>query len=313
MSPQNVLIDTDPAITLFGADVDDALAIFLALNSDELIVDGITTVFGNTHLNNSYRIAKEILKVAARPDIPVFKGAYNASWLGIRTPAVNFLINHIMEHPGEIILITLAPLTNIASAFLLEPRLAENLKAMVVMGGFLPSNFRNFLLQAEFNFSGDPHATQIVLDQKNETTIVGLDVTTQVKFKDAQYNALYRKKTDITQYLIKHLKSWLTLNKILQGGFNPHDPIAVAYLIQKNLFKQVKTSLNVNVSKKSRKMPHLITKKYTHPLIRLISNLIYRNGRVEAISSSKNANRIKFCTSIDESGFLKLLINRLTL
>ncbi len=131
-----MLIDTDPAITIFGADVDDALAIFLALNSDEIEVDGITNVFGNTNVNNTHRIAQEILSVANRTDIPVFKGAYNATWLGVRNPAVQFLIDHVMAHPGEITLITLAPLTNVATAFLLEPRLAENLKALLMMGGF---------------------------------------------------------------------------------------------------------------------------------------------------------------------------------
>lgn len=309
-----VLIDTDPAISVFGADVDDALAIFLALNSDELEVDGLTTVFGNTDVNNTYRIGKELLSVANRNDIPIKKGAYNASWLGIRTPAVNFLIKHVMEHPGEITLITLAPLTNIATAILLEPCFIENLKSLLMMGGlFFPSNQRFPILHSEFNFSRDPKATQIVLSQDIENIIIGLNLTTQVLFKDAHFSALASKKTNITNYLTKHIKSWLILNKLLMGGFNPHDPLCVAYLLNQNLYKTIKVSVEVEVHEQRRK-PEFIDKRYSNSLLTLIPSLLGKNGslKVTIPPSDSKKNKITVCTRIHKEGFLKLLIDRLS-
>ncbi|NVM53048.1 MAG: nucleoside hydrolase [Candidatus Helarchaeota archaeon] len=309
-----VLIDTDPAIGIFRADVDDGLAILLALNSEKIEVDGITAVYGNTNVNNTYRIAKELLEVAKHTDIPVYKGAYNATWLGVRTPAVQFLIDHIMEHPGEITLITLAPLTNVATAFLLEPKLAENLKALLMMGGyFFPSNFKIPFLRAEFNFSRDTQATKIILNQDVDTTIVGIDVTTQVKFRDAHYAALQLANTPITDYLTKHIKFWLMLNKIVMGGFNPHDPICVAYLIQKSLFKYVKASVDVFVAKPKEKPEH-VHKHYPTNLLQFIPSLFTRDGQLTTTipPSDPRTNKIKVCTRVNEKAFLQLLISELS-
>ena len=309
-----ILIDTDPAISIFGADVDDALAIFLALNSDELEVEGLTAVFGNTDVNNTYRIGKEILSVANRTDIPLKKGAYNSSWLGVRTPAVKFLINHVMEHPGEITLVTLAPLTNIATAILLEPKFSENLKSILMMGGlFFPSNQRFPVLQSEFNFSRDPEATQIVLAQDIENTIIGLDLTTQVLFKDVNFSALAQRNTRITKYLTKHIKSWLFLNKLLMGGFNPHDPLCVAYLLKKSLYKTIKASVEVRILKQ-RKKSEFIHKKYSNSLLSLIPSLLTKNGslKVTIPPADSRKNKVTVCTSIDKENFLKLLLERLS-
>ncbi|MHA1131109.1 MAG: nucleoside hydrolase [Candidatus Helarchaeota archaeon] len=313
MKTNPVLIDTDPAISIFGADVDDALAIFLALNSDKLEVAGITTVFGNTDQNNAYRIAKELLSIAGRSKIPVLKGAYNASWLGIRTPAAQFLIDQIMEHPNEITLITLAPLTNVATAFILEPRVAENLKRMVMMGGlFFPSVSKIRLIQSEFNFSKDALATRHVLAQDIDTTVVGLDLTSQVLFTDAHYNILRQAQTPISNYLTKHLKSWLLINKLLLGrGFAPHDPIAMAYLLQKNLFKTIKTSIEVHVSQVK---PKRLTTRYSNSLFSALSTMLSKNGqtKVKVPTSNNRKNKIKVCWKVKEQAFLKLLLTQLT-
>ncbi len=315
--PLPVLIDTDPAIGIFGADVDDALAIILALNSDELEVDGITAVFGNSDITNTYRIANEVVRVAQRTNIPVYKGAYNDTWLGVRTPAVQFLIDHIMDHPGEITLIALGPLTNIATTFLLEPRLAENLKSLLIMGGlFFHSNFGYSFIQSDFNFNRDGLAARIVLDQDIDTTLIGLDVTVRVFFKDLHYVALQQVKTPITNYLSKHLKSWLILNKIISGGkgFNPHDPITVAYLLKKNLYSFTKASLKVYVSKQKQNLPTLAHKRYSNSLLDLIPNLLSKEGHLTVTIPPDDfrTHKFKICTRVNESEFLKLLIHRLT-
>lgn len=312
-----VLIDTDPAIGLPISDVDDGLAIFLALNSDELEVDGITAVFGNTNVDNTYRIAKEVLSVAKRTDIPVYKGAYNKTWMGVRSRAVQFLIDHIMEHPGEITLVGLGPLTNIATAFYLEPRLAENLKSLLLMGGiFSQMKFPASLIQSDFNFNQDGLATRIVLDQDVDTTLVGIDTTAQVFFSDLHYVALQRAKTPITEYLTKSLKSWLIFQKVvfLGKGFNPHDPITMAVLLNKNLYTFEEASLDVYISKRKAKLPRYAHKRHSNSLPYLIPNMLSKEGKLTVTIPPNDSRKHKFkiCRKVNANGFLKLLVKRLS-
>ena len=150
-------------------------------------------------------------------------------------------------------IIALGPLTNIATAINQQPEIIDDLNRLVIMGGVIfpekiPLGYP--LVTTEFNASKDPSAVKIVFSQELDTTLVGLDVTTQVKFKDIHYVALKQANTPITRYLKKHVKSWLIFNKLLMGGFHPHDPIAIAYLLNKSLFKTVKLGLDIEVKLK---------------------------------------------------------------
>lgn len=234
MKSERILIDADPAISISRCDIDDGLAIFMALNSPELDVEGITTVFGNSSLENVTQVANDILKVANRQDIPVSKGAYNKKWLGIKTKATEFLINHISEIPNQITLVALGPLTNVATIIKQKPEIIDDLKQLLIMGGLVyPERLKIRFIKTELNVSNDGLAANIVFSQPIETTLVGLEVTTQVFFKDIHYIAIKNANTEITKYLAKHIKPWLTLNKLIMKGFNPHDPIALAYLLKK--------------------------------------------------------------------------------
>ncbi|HEY5868785.1 MAG TPA: nucleoside hydrolase [Candidatus Tectomicrobia bacterium] len=150
---KRVIIDTDPGI-------DDTAAIFLALASPELRVEALTTVYGNGTITDCTRNALIVLETAGRSDIPVYQGAgkplmaapnYGSSVHGgdalgevgvsppVGTPqaghAVYELVERVMASPGEITLLALGPLTNVALALSLEPRLASALAELVVMGG----------------------------------------------------------------------------------------------------------------------------------------------------------------------------------
>ncbi|MHA1380756.1 MAG: nucleoside hydrolase [Candidatus Helarchaeota archaeon] len=309
-----ILIDTDPAISIPFCDVDDGLALFLALNSPELDIEGITTTFGNSTLNQVTKVAKDILKVARRQDIPIFKGAYNEKWLGIRTSASNFLINHIKENPKEITLVALGPLTNIATIIKHRPDIIDELKRLVIMGGLvfpqylkIPVFSQNAFVKSEFNISKDEIAAKYVFSQSLETILVGLDVTTKVLFKDIHYIALEHKKTPITNYLAKHIKPWLIFNKILFfGGFNPHDPIAVAYLLKDSLFEIKKMGLDVKCNYKKYSN---INKFYRNSLTDIFSS----KGVIKIISDPNYSQdkKVKVCININEKEFLKLLLKRL--
>eukprot|EP00111_Clytia_hemisphaerica_P017360 TCONS_00051374-protein len=178
-----VLIDCDPGI-------DDAIALGIALSKKDLQIVGITTVQGNVDVHQCAVNALKILEAYDRLDIPVFKGSSTAiikhdkdaghfhgkDGLGDvlkHGPDENVIqkehgvsaINRLaQEHQGELTLIAIGPLTNLALALRLNPSLPSQLKELIIMGG----NYKgvgNVTMAAEFNFWADPHAAQIVLEE----------------------------------------------------------------------------------------------------------------------------------------------------
>jgi inosine-uridine nucleoside N-ribohydrolase len=192
---RKIIIDTDPG-------VDDAMAIFLALRSPEVSVIGLTTIFGNVHTDLATVNALRLLEIAGRNDIPVAHGASApltrayagpvafihgddgqgnvylapASSQAISQPAAEFIVEQILNAPGEITLVPVGPLTNIALALQLEPRIAGLVHEVVLMGGnaLVPGNATP---AAEANIHNDPEAADIVFAADWAVTMVGLDVT----------------------------------------------------------------------------------------------------------------------------------------
>ncbi len=189
---QPVILDVDPG-------VDDALAIILALRSPELDVLGITTVCGNVPVEQATTNALQIVELM-ESDVPVFAGAdrplkrkpvhagYVHGEAGIgeavlpeprttaRADAVGFLIDGISSRPGDMAVIALGPLTNLALAEARDPGILSRAHSVMVMGGALlePGNVSPV---AEFNFFVDPDAARQVLRRKANLTLVPLDVT----------------------------------------------------------------------------------------------------------------------------------------
>ena len=152
---KKVLIDTDPG-------VDDALAVLFAFASPELEVVGLTSIFGNVETELATANALRLLDIAGA-DVPVAEGAVKpiyskklppphmvhgkdgfgeinlppSSQEAIDETAAEFIVRTVMENPGEITLVVLGPMTNIALALALEPELHENVDQVVAMGGVL--------------------------------------------------------------------------------------------------------------------------------------------------------------------------------
>ena len=192
--PRRIIFDTDPGI-------DDACAILLAMASPELAVEGLSIVHGNCSLEQATINALEILELANATHIPVAKGCelplvqpsllapetHGDTGLGyaklliprikpIDQHGVDFLIEQIMKSPGEITLLAIGPLTNVALAIRQEPRVVEALKEIIIMGGALRYEGNTTAL-AEFNTYVDPHAAHIVYHANIPTMLVPLDVT----------------------------------------------------------------------------------------------------------------------------------------
>ncbi len=249
-----IILDTDPGL-------DDALALFLALASPEVQLEAITTVSGNVHVDLTTRNALTLLELAKRTDIPVARGCERplarqpviADYVhghnglgGVELPepqlqlvnqhAVDLIIERVMAAPQEITIVPVGPLTNIAMALRKEPRIAEYVREVVIMGGALrvPGNVTP---EAEFNIYADPHAAHIVFHAGWPIRLVSLDVTNKTLLKREQVQALASNGSPVTQLIQQMVDNFLNIFGFARGitAFQMHDPLCLAAAFQPEL------------------------------------------------------------------------------
>jgi len=261
---QRIIIDTDPG-------VDDSMAILLAFNSPELKVEGLTTVFGNTGSEITTLNGLRLVELAGHPEVPVARGVdkpmlrpykgegwrvHGHNGLGqVDFPlpkgqpdprrAAQFIVDLVLANPGEITLVPLAPMTNVALAVLLEPRIVEHVKEVVLMGGAatVPGNASPV---AEANIHNDPEAASIVFHAGWPVTMVGLDVTHKTVINRAYLERLKganNPQTDFIYAITQHYMQLYASRGI--DGMPVHDPSAIAYLIDPTLFTTKKVYVDV--------------------------------------------------------------------
>jgi len=257
---RKIIIDTDPG-------VDDAMAIFLAMTSPELDVIGLTTIFGNVDTELATTNALRLLEIAGRTEIPVAKGVeapltrpfagpvafvHGEDGQGnvflpppetkaVRETAAAFIIEQMMAQPGEITLVPIGPLTNIALALRLEPSIVRHVQEVVLMGGnaLAPGNASP---AAEANILNDPEAADIVFGAAWPVTMVGLDVTHQVHMTPEQIAQYGQAVSPMAQYIAKILPFYQSFFETAYSAWNlqgiyVHDSSAIAYLIDPTLFE----------------------------------------------------------------------------
>lgn len=205
--PRPVILDVDTG-------VDDALALALAVHSPEIELVAVTTLAGNIDVANVTQNTLDVLAWLGRDDVPVHRGAtrplarghrdashyHGANGLGdARLPASDrplgpdrgpaAIIRHVLARPGEITLVCVGPLTNLAIALNVFPELAEQLDRLVVMGGSF-GRAGNVTPFAEFNVWADPEAArQVFATAFKDARVVGLDVTEQVALDRAVWES----------------------------------------------------------------------------------------------------------------------------
>jgi purine nucleosidase len=240
---RKIILDTDPGI-------DDILAIMLAYASPELELLGVTTVAGNCNVEDGTRhalAAREVL--GAQQAFPISMGCPRPLTRPLRTQkdifgyeenlpiprnhhwrgeidsqhAVNFLIDKVASSPGEVTLFPLAPLTNIASAIIMEPAFAPAVKEIYLMGGAarVPGNTSP---TAEFNFWVDPEAASVVFESGIPITMIGLDVTGKTAIFPADAPRLDALGTPVTRFIRQITRHYLDANRPCYL----YDPLAVA-------------------------------------------------------------------------------------
>ena len=245
--PKRILFDTDPGI-------DDACAILLALASPELSLEGLSIVHGNCSLEQGAINALSVLELGHAGHIPVAKGCelplvqpsllapetHGNTGLGyaqlpsprtkpIAQHGIDFLIEKIMATPGEITLLAIGPLTNVALAIRQEPRLIQAVREVIVMGGAIRYEGNTTAL-AEFNTYVDPHAAHIVYHSGIPITLVPLDVTYQCVLTKADVQWMRKVDSPITKFVEDATRFYMEFHDEFQSieGCVINDPLALA-------------------------------------------------------------------------------------
>lgn len=256
-----ILLDTD-----IGTDVDDCLALALILASPELQLEGITCVYGNVNLRA--RIVQKLLQLRGITGVPVAIGARQpllamkaVYWEGhegqgiledgdhlpepVDEFAPDFIIRTVMENPGEIHLVAIGPLTNIALALVKEPRLAQNIAHLTIMGGVIRGLDRLDLPYAEHNIRCDPAAAHLVFSSGVPMTVIPLDITTQVRVRADGLARIQQAGTLFHQAVAQQLANYPRFQN--QGWTALHDPLAVATIIDPTLVHAQSVHMDVEI------------------------------------------------------------------
>jgi inosine-uridine nucleoside N-ribohydrolase len=257
-----LIIDTDPGNGVAGSDVDDGLAIGMALMSPEIELLALTVVAGNVPVDQGVQGALKLLELAGAAHIPVHRGADRPlmqdprPWralLDLRRddlqaqmlwrdlppastslearpePAAQVLVDLVNQYPGEVTVLAIGPLTNIAHAILRDPDWPRKVKQIVWMGGAfeLPD-----LLQ-ELNAAYDPEATHLVLTSAAPVLVVPLDVTLRTYMHLQDVDLLEGAGSPLSAYLGRTARPWVTwlAARFNRDGCPLHDPLALAVLL----------------------------------------------------------------------------------
>ncbi len=259
---------------------DDAVAILMAIASEQIDLLGICTVNGNRNVelttDNTLRVIdyvdkQDIVKVykgcalplvctldpARRPLIPYgdkyFDGQENhGNHLDLpetalkpeEKNAVSFLIDTLLQSDGDITIVALGPLTNIAVAMRAEPRLTQKIKSLIIMGGALEEGNSGPPQRAEFNFWADPEAAEIVLRSGCELTIVPLDVTHRTCIKEQEAERFAELGTKAGCAASRFIKRRIANYKVWQPVCDPdeapiHDALCIAGLLDPSVFTEI--------------------------------------------------------------------------
>ena len=253
---RKVIFDTDPGI-------DDALALLLLAVSPEIDLLGITVTHGNTSQEKCLRNALSLVELAGLSQIEVARGAeeplvkelsvaeetHGDGGLGYAslspaakapsdTPAHDFIIEQVEKYPGEVTILAVGPMTNVALALLKRPQIASKIPSIISMGGAIhyPGNATP---QAEYNVFCDPEAFDIVLRSGIDFTLVPLDVTYKCIFTKSHLAKIDKARPVIKDFIADSTRFYMEFHVKHQSieGCAINDPLAAALLLDPTLVK----------------------------------------------------------------------------
>ena len=272
-TPQKIIFDTDFVVP----PQDDGTALIFALKSPELRILGVTTVAGNDSMERATSDVLRVLEIAARTDIPVYKGAnmpmrheksewattVHGRWWSDDPPpappggfakkqpepgtAMDFIIRTINANPGQVTIAAIGPLTNVAMALRYEPGLASRIKRIAIMGGAIGSlvdGAGNMTPNAEFNIWVDPEAARLVFRSGVPISLTPLNVTRKTAFAKEWYDRIVAVDTPVTALLKERMGPGFERDPNRAGQM--YDQLTIGALIDPTLVKTLDLFVDVD-------------------------------------------------------------------
>ena len=317
---QKIIFDTDFAFP----PQDDAMALFFVLNSPELDVLGITTVAGNRSVNVATADVLKILEATSRSEIPVYQGAAapllhkgtewdtkrHGGWYANEPApqppggfavakklenqgAIDYLVATVMKYPGQVTILAIGPLTNIAMAMRMEPRFSGNVRQLVIMGGAIASladGGGNHTPNAEFNFYVDPEAAQIVLRSGIPIVLSPLNVSRKARFTKESYDKIVAVDTPITRLVKDNMGPGYQQRPDRVALM--YDQVAAVALVAPELIKTVELFVDVDINP--------------------AANYGVSVGAPQIWPGGEGARKMQVQTDIEWDRFIRLYIERVT-
>jgi purine nucleosidase len=312
---RRIILDTDIAMGAPGSDIDDGFALALAVDLADQQLELVTTVNGNTDVDTSTLLALDLLDRLGRPDIPVVRGARTPllrpvhdhpardrvagvrERLAGREPATGraatAIVDLVLANPGEITLVAIGPLTNVAVALSLEPAVTTAVREIIVMGGVFLRTTNLLSMPGEFNIWVDPEAAAIVLNSGAPLRFIGLDVTLQVQLGRVDADRLVSTGRPFASYAGQCAHAWIDYLEHTYPGQDftsapMHDALAVAVVSR----------------------PHLVTWRPARVEVEVASS-ITRGVTVADLLGSRHppAPNCLVATDVDGTRFIEFFLN----
>ena len=306
MNKERLILDTDPGI-------DDALAILLLAASPEISLEAITVTHGNTSVEKCTRNALQLAELAGL-QVPIARGAseplvktlsvaeethgdgglgYALLPLASRKPvpqhAADLIVDLVEANPGDITILAIGPLTNIALAIHRNPQIVKKIKRVVAMAGSIhfPGNATP---DAEYNVFCDPEAFDIVLRSGVDLTIVPLDVTYKCIFTKNHMARIETKNPEVRNFIDDATRFYMEFHDEYQkiDGCAINDPLAAAILIK----------------------PELVKTRDYFTTIELNGTFTRAKTSVDHFGSYKKAPNAHVAMEVDVEGFMDFFIER---
>jgi len=262
---KKIILDCDPGH-------DDAIAIMLAGKHPAIDLMGITVVSGNQTLEKTGKNTRHLaeffginvpISLGSRlplvkpiqicPDIHGDSGLDGYEFPPIKIPyhhqrATDYIIDTLLASDEKIVIVTTGPMTNLALAMRIEPRILEHIEKVVVMGGSIAHG--NVTPAAEFNIYADPEAAHIVFTSGVPIVMIGLDVTRQVMVLPPVIHRIKKINNPVADLFVKLMNAFNQNQRNVFGiPAGPlHDPVTIAYLIDPTLVTLKRVSCHIDLS-----------------------------------------------------------------
>jgi purine nucleosidase len=248
---EKIIFDTD-----IGTDIDDAWALAFIIAHGEFEPLGVTITNANTPARA--KVACKMLHLAGRDDVPVAvgrrtaqTGEYQYTWAEdfeakrpVDRPAADFIVDTVKRYPGEVTIVAVGPLENLADALRKEPNLGKYVKRVVLMSGCIYGMAGGKPVVPEWNVVSSTKDAQVVYGAGLPLTIVPLDSTTHVQLRDDERDRMRKAPSVLLTSLEALYRLWLE-NR--DSRMTLHDQTAVAETASPGTFFNRKVKLNLRV------------------------------------------------------------------